>query len=212
MLEKHGFDDIAASHLLTLQSVLSRVDRESLFRAHHRLCAVRDAGRTVYVAGNGGSAATASHWANDLGKAAKRSGRQPIRVLSLTDSTSWFTALANDDGYDSVFAGQLENFAQTGDLLVAISASGNSPNLLRAIEIARAKGVFTLGLLGFDGGRMKTMVDDVVWVPTEAGAYEVAEDAHMVICHILTRSLVADAPDSARAPEEALRSPRLSSL
>lgn len=195
MLDKHLFDAVAHTHVTQLTAVLGQVDRDALFRAHSRLCAARDAGATVYIAGNGGSAASASHWANDLGKAAKRSGRAPIRVLSLSDNTSWFTALGNDEGYDSVFAGQLDNFAQRGDVLVVISASGNSPNLLRAVNVAKERGATTLGLLGFDGGKLKTMVDDVVWVPTEAGAYELVEDAHAAICHILTRSLIADAPD-----------------
>lgn len=118
-------------------------------------------------------------------------------MISLSDNTSWVTALGNDEGYDSVFAGQLDNFAQPGDLLVAISASGNSPNLLRAVELAKARGVATLALVAFDGGALSNMADDVVLVPTENGAYELAEDAHMVLCHVLTRSLVADVADSA---------------
>lgn len=200
MLEQSAFESIAGSHLSRLQELLRRVNVESLFRAHARLCAVRDAGHTVYVAGNGGSAATASHWANDLGKAASRSGRRPIRVLSLTDNTSWFTALANDEGYEAVFARQLENFSQRGDLLIVISASGNSPNLVRAVETARSRGVAILALLGFDGGALAKLADDSVLVGTEAGAYELVEDAHMVLCHALTRSLIADVPEAVSAP------------
>ncbi len=196
MLDKNAFDGITFSHLRRIADVLRLVDQDALFRAHSRLCAVRDNGRTIFLAGNGGSAATATHWANDLGKAAKRSGRQPIRVLSLTDNTSWFTALANDEGYESVFAGQLENFAQPGDLLIVISASGNSPNLLRAVDVARAHGASTLAIVGFDGGALSKTADEVVLVPTEAGAYEIVEDAHMILCHVLTRSLVADVPDA----------------
>jgi D-sedoheptulose 7-phosphate isomerase len=192
VLDNRSFDDLAASHLESLQRVLARVDRNALFRVHAQLCAVRDAGGTVYIAGNGGSAATASHWATDLGKATKRSGRAPIRVVSLADNTPWLTALANDDGYQEVFAGQLDNFAQPGDVLIVISASGSSPNVLRAVEVARARGVATIGLAGFDGGRLKSMVDVCVLVETEPGAYERVEDAHMVLCHVLTRSLVAD--------------------
>jgi D-sedoheptulose 7-phosphate isomerase len=86
----------------------------------------------------------------------------------------------------------LENFAREGDLLVAISASGNSPNLIRAVELARTRGVATIGMLGFDGGRLRSLVEEAVWVQSEAGAYELVEDAHLVLCHVLTRSLVAD--------------------
>lgn len=192
MLERRTFNDMTTAHVKRLEEVLRLVDQDALYRVHSRLCAVRDSGHTVFLVGNGGSAATASHWANDLGKATKRSGRAPIRVLSLSDNMSWFTALGNDEGYDAVFAGQLDNFAQAGDILIAISASGNSPNLLRALEVARERGVFTVGFAGFDGGRLKDMADEVVLVPTEAGAYELVEDAHMALCHMLTRSLVAD--------------------
>lgn len=199
MLDRQNFEDLALSHLKRVEDVLRLVDREALFRVHSRICAARDNGRTVYLAGNGGSAATATHWANDLGKAAKRSGRAPIRVLSLTDNTSWFTALGNDEGYESVFAGQLDNFAQPGDVLVAISASGNSPNLLRAVEVAKVRGASTIAMVGFDGGALRAAVDDVVLVPTEAGAYELVEDAHMVLCHVVTRAMVADVPNPLEA-------------
>jgi D-sedoheptulose 7-phosphate isomerase len=192
VLAKEAFESLATGHVGQLEALLRTVDRDALFRVHGRLCAAREGGHTVYLAGNGGSAATATHWANDLGKATKRSGRAPIRVLSLSDNTSWFTALANDEGVDAVFAGQLENFAREGDLLVAISASGNSPNLIRAVELARTRGVATIGMLGFDGGRLRSLVEEAVWVQSEAGAYELVEDAHLVLCHVLTRSLVAD--------------------
>ena len=192
VLDRHVFDDITSVYVRRLQEALSQVDQDALFRVHARLCAARDGGHTVYIAGNGGSAATASHWANDLGKATKRSGHAPIRVMSLSDNTAWFSSLANDEGYEAVFAGQLDNFAQPGDVLVAISASGKSPNLLKAIETARSRSVSTIGFVGFDGGHMKSLVDEVVWVPSEGGAYELVEDAHMAICHVLTRSLVSD--------------------
>lgn len=155
----------------------------------------RDRGSFIYIAGNGGSSSTASHWVNDLGKATKRSGCPPMKVMCLSDNTSWFSALANDEGYERAFAGQLENFAMAGDVLVCISASGNSPNLVRAVELARARGVTTVGLLGFDGGTLKSLVDVTVCVCTEKGAYELVEDVHSVICHSVTRSLIADRPE-----------------
>ena len=112
--------------------------------------------------------------------------------MSLSDNVSWLTALANDEGYDRVFAGQLENFARAGDLLVAISASGNSPNLLRAVELAQSRGVTTIGLLGFDGGKLKTQVDDYLWIPTEKGTYGLVESFHTLLCHIITDCLARD--------------------
>src|SRR5690348_6035259 len=120
---------IALEHMNGLRTVLRRVDLASIERTVDRLRFARDNAGTVYVAGNGGSASTASHWVNDLGKATKRSGRAPMRVMCLSDNASWLTALANDEGYEEVFSGLLENFARDQDLLVVISASGNSPNL-----------------------------------------------------------------------------------
>ena len=186
---------IAAEHFKTLGSLISQMDLDATERVFQRLRIARDHSATVYVAGNGGSAATASHWATDLGKATKRSGCKPIRVMCLSDNVSWLTALANDEGYERVFSGQLENFAGPKDVLVVISASGNSPNLVRAVELARDRGTSTIGFLGFDGGVLKNMVDDSVWVSTEKGAYELVEDCHMSLCHTLTRCLAQDSPN-----------------
>jgi D-sedoheptulose 7-phosphate isomerase len=185
---------IALDHMHALRAVLRRVDLDSIERVVNRLRFARDNAGTVFVAGNGGSAATASHWVNDLGKATKRSGRAPIRVMCLSDNASWLTALANDEGYDEVFSGQLDNFARHEDLLVVISASGNSPNLVRAVEVAAGRGAVTIGLLGFDGGVLKDLVSDCVWLPTERGAYELVEDGHSIVCHILTSCLAHDRP------------------
>ena len=189
-------ETIAANYLQKLGSLLEKLDAAALERVFERVRTTRDAGGTIYVAGNGGSASTASHWVNDLGKAAKRSGCVPIRVMSLSDNTSWLTALANDEGYERVFAGQLENFAQAGDLLVVISASGNSPNLIRAVELARGRSVATFGLLGFDGGVLKSLVDECIWCQCEIGEYGLVETAHSVVLDILTTCLIFETPSS----------------
>ncbi len=185
---------IAAAYLRTLEMLLRQVDVDAIERIFQRLRDARDRGAMIYVAGNGGSASTASHWVNDLGKATKRSGHMPMRVISLSDNVSWLTALANDEGYERVFTGQLENFARHGDVLVAISASGNSVNLVRAVELARTRGVVTIGFLGFDGGVLKDKVDECLWLPTEKGAYGLVEDGHAVLCHLLTTCLTQDRP------------------
>lgn len=182
----------ASSHLQAVSAHLAHMDLEAIGRVFDLLRSARDRGSTIYVAGNGGSAATATHWANDLGKAAKRSGQTPIRVFCLSDNVSWLTALANDEGYERVFSGQMENFARQEDVLVVISASGNSQNLVRAVELAKERKAHTIGFLGFDGGVLKDMVDEHVWVPTEIGAYEQVEDCHMSLCHILTKCLAED--------------------
>ena len=183
---------VIPAHLSDVRSLLNHVPMFTLERIVEVFQKARDEGAFIYIAGNGGSSATASHWVNDLGKATKRSGRRPMRVVCLSDNTSWLSALANDEGYDRVFSGQLENFAKPGDVLVCISASGNSPNLIRAVDVARERGVTTIGLLGFDGGALKSRVDVMLCVSTEKGAYEVVEDIHSVVCHAITKCLIAD--------------------
>ena len=188
---------IATEYLGNFEALLHNIDLTSVERIVQRLRLARDTGATIYIAGNGGSAATASHWVNDLGKATKLSGRAPMRVMSLNDNVSWLTALANDEGYERVFAGQLENFAQPGDVLIVISASGNSTNLVRAVELAHKSDICTIGFLGFDGGVLKNSVDECLWLPTEKGAYGLVEAGHGLLCHLLTICLMQDRPAAA---------------
>ena len=115
--------------------------------------------------------------------------------MGLADNASWLTALANDEGYERVFAGQLENFASPGDVLIVISASGNSPNLVRAVELAQTRSMETIGFLGFDGGKLLTLVDDAVWVESRIGSYGLVETAHTLLCDIVTTCLIADRDD-----------------
>jgi D-sedoheptulose 7-phosphate isomerase len=185
--------EIVERYREALAAALAGVDPGAVEAVVECLRRARDRGATVYVAGNGGSAATATHWANDLGKAAKRSGARPIRVMCLSDNTSWMTALANDEGYERVFAGQLENFAQPGDVLAVISASGNSPNLLEAVRLASTTGMETIALVGFDGGALLSMVTHPVWVASPTGEYGLVETAHAAIADMVTTCLMSDA-------------------
>jgi len=184
--------EIAREYLDEFLRLLEGVAVEDIERFVDHLRVARDAEGTVYVAGNGGSASTASHWANDLGKATKASSRAFMRVMCMSDNVSWLTALANDEGYDRVFSGQLENFAGPGDVLVVLSASGNSPNLIEAVQLAKRRGVLTTALLGFDGGMLKELVDEYLWLPTQAGQYGLTESGHAVLCDILTTCLMKD--------------------
>jgi len=183
---------IADEYLAEFRELLDRIDYEEIARAVERLRGARDRGATIFIAGNGGSAATATHLVNDLGKATKQSGRPHLRVMCLSDNVSWLTALANDEGYDRVFTGQMENFARPGDVLILISASGNSPNLLHVAEHARQRGVETIGILGFDGGELKHRVDEVLWLESAIGSYGPVESGHVVLCDILTTCLIRD--------------------
>ena len=141
----------------------------------------RDA--TVFLAGNGGSAAGASHFAQDIAKGTLSDMRMSrrFRVISLADNVGFITALANDEGYESVFEQQLRNLGRRGDLLVAISGSGNSANVLRAVDYARSIGMHTLGVTGYDGGRLGSLAEVSVHVPVwDMG---MAEALHGVIFH-----------------------------
>jgi D-sedoheptulose 7-phosphate isomerase len=184
--------EIASRYLRDFSRLMAQVDVDAVARIVTLLRVARDEDATVYIAGNGGSAATASHWANDLGKSTKCAGRGWIRVMCLSDNTPWLTALANDEGYERVFAGQLENFACPQDVLIVISASGNSPNLVQAVDLANERGMLTIALLGFDGGVLKPRAREYLWLPTEPGAYGLVESGHSVLCDVVTTCLMED--------------------
>ncbi|MBI4423770.1 MAG: SIS domain-containing protein [Elusimicrobia bacterium] len=141
-------------------------------------------GRQVLVMGNGGSAATASHIATDWCKTASVPGRRQVKCLSLADNASFITAIGNDLSFDDIFSRQLENILERGDLVVLVSGSGNSPNLLKAAACARSRGAKTAALLGFDGGKLRGAVDLPVLVASDQ--YGVIEDLHLAIGHIVT--------------------------
>ena len=124
---------------------------------------------TVFLIGNGGSAANASHFAQDLAKGTLSSmdAKRRFRVVALTDNIGFITALANDEGYDSIFEQQLRNLARSGDILVAISGSGNSPNVIRGVEFAKSIGMTVIGVTGFDGGKLKSLADVSVHIPVD---------------------------------------------
>ncbi len=139
--------------------------------------------------GNGGSAATAAHFANDLSLGPRVFGGKAYRAISLTDNTALMTAAANDLGYDSVFVEQLKTLLGTGDVVIAISASGDSPNVIRAVEYANEAGAVTIGLTGFDGGRLREIVNEHVHIATPKGDYGPVEDLHLILNHLITSYL-----------------------
>lgn len=191
-LERHATDQsdagaFADRYFQHLKDILDRVDRGAIAKFAQELESARADGATVFLAGNGGSATTASSMANDLGMDVLRKARlrRPFRFAALTDSTAAITAIANDVGYEEVFVNQLRMQYRDGDRLVVISASGNSPNVVRAAEYVHEQGGRVLGLLGFGGGALLEMCDVVVHVATEAGDYGPVEDAHLIINHVL---------------------------
>jgi D-sedoheptulose 7-phosphate isomerase len=175
----------ADGYLRYLSEVLDQIDRESIAAFSEALLAARERGNRIFFLGNGGSAATASHWVNDL----TRWRGRPFRALSLTENVALLTAVANDFGYEHVFRQQLETLMGPGDMVVAISASGNSPNVVEAIQYANDNGAVTVGLTGFDGGRLREIAQIVVHAPTNKGEYGPAEDVHMILDHLVTSYL-----------------------
>jgi len=141
-------------------------------------------GRHIFAFGNGGSSACASHFIEDVAKGIDYGPNRPrYRALALTDSVALITAWANDTAYESIFAEQLRNFVERGDVAIGISASGNSANVLRAIELAKATGAATVGLTGYDGGQLAKTADRAIIVPSDN--MQKIEDAHLVICHLI---------------------------
>jgi D-sedoheptulose 7-phosphate isomerase len=144
-----------------------------------------ESGKNIFTFGNGGSAALASHFACDLGKGTviSENGQKRFRVMALTDNVALMTAWANDSCYERIFAAQLQNFVVPGDVAFAISGSGNSPNVLHGLEVARSHGARTIGLTGFEGGKMKNLCDVCVILPSDN--MQIIEDFHLSVTHAI---------------------------
>jgi D-sedoheptulose 7-phosphate isomerase len=179
------------SYLEGMIRVIRDVDVTQLTEAFEVLWRAWQSDRVVFIVGNGGSASTASHMANDLSKQAQVDGRRPLRAHALTDSVETLTAFANDVGYENVFAAQLKTHARAGDVLVLISCSGNSPNLIKAIQAAKDLGLKTIAFGGVSGGRTSDLCDHYVHVPSND--YGQVETAHLLFEHLLTDLLRAAA-------------------
>lgn len=147
--------------------------------------------RQIFVFGNGGSAANASHFITDLGKGASDIVKKPFRCLSVNDNTPWMTAIGNDYSYREVFSRQLMNFATRGDLAITLSVSGNSPNLVTAIEWAKDNGLYTVALVGAKRGKLAEIADFVITI--NSTHYGRVEDAHMGICHMICYAFIESA-------------------
>ncbi len=175
--------DIAA-YISELQQVLAGLPAEPIAAMMDIIQRARLEGRTIFIVGNGGSASTASHFACDLGKNTVVPGVPRFRVMALTDNMEVFSAYANDLGYENVFAEQLASFLHAGDVIIAISTSGNSPNVLRAAEFGRMAGATTIGWTGRSGGRLAGLVDLLIQVPSDR--IEQVENAHLALHHLVT--------------------------
>lgn len=177
-----------SEYLLELSKVLKTLDLQKVTRLTNL---IRKSRGTIFVCGNGGSAATASHLAADLNKTVL--GKKPLtakpkfRIFCLNDSIPLMTAWGNDTEYKHIFSQQLRNLGRPGDLLIVLSASGNSPNILEAVRLAKRLKIKTFGLLGFGGGKAKSLLDDCLVVNSDN--YGPVEDTHLIINHLVTDEL-----------------------
>ena len=172
-----------AEYKNSVLDAIERIDLAKVNQAIEWFREARDEGRRIFVCGNGGSAATASHFACDMLKGASYGRPARFRILALTDSIATLTAYTNDVGYDVVFVEQMRNFAEPGDLFLGISGSGNSPNVLRAIEYANSVGCRTLALTGRDGGKLGPLAQ--LNIQVEVPHMGRIEEAHMIVCHMI---------------------------
>ena len=181
MIASKKFSD---DYLNYIAELISQLDRSHISQFVDHVLGVRDNKQTIFFLGNGGSASTASHFVNDI-SLGSRQFENPFRAVSLCDNQAVITAIANDDGYENIFLQQLQTQAKSGDSMVCISASGNSQNLVKAVEWSKANGIYTISLTAFDGGYLKQHTDLNIHVPTKIGEYGPAEDLHMVICGLI---------------------------
>ena len=176
--------DFSHEYLEYLSKLMAQLDRQSIAKFADLLLDSRESGSTTFFLGNGGSASTATHFVNDVSLGSRQFDK-PFRAISLCDNQAVITAIANDDGYENIFLQQLQTLAKAGDTIVCISASGNSKNLIKAIEYARAHKIFIVGLSAFDGGYLKKNCDLNIHIPTKVGEYGPAEDLYMVVCGLV---------------------------
>jgi D-sedoheptulose 7-phosphate isomerase len=197
------------SYLARQCNLLAMLPTDSIGQLIEIIRETGENGRNIFVIGNGGNAANASHFATDLGKGASDCGPRRFRVLSLTDNVSWLTALGNVYAQEDVFVRQLMNFAQPGDVLIASSVSGNSPNLVKAAAWARANGLEIIALVGGKRGELAKIATRVIVV--EDTHYGRVEDVQMTVLHLLCYSLMESGPTKANS-SSALSSPEELSL
>ncbi|WP_274362973.1 SIS domain-containing protein [Paenibacillus thermotolerans] len=183
MMFGHYYREYATQYINTLQTL----DFSIVERIFHEMDRARRDDRQVFVVGNGGSAASASHWACDFGKGINVDGAKRLRVTSLADNAAWMTALGNDLSYGDIFAEQLKNSLRPGDVVVGLSVSGNSENVVRAFQYAKEQGAIVIALVGAKKGRMEALADIALVIPSED--YGIVEDVHMFVNHVISQHM-----------------------
>lgn len=193
------------TYIDTLQETVNHLPVDRIAQVVETLQMARLNGRQVFIMGNGGSASTASHFVCDLAKNTRRPGLPHFRVIGLTDNMAMFSAYANDEGYENVFVAQLVNLIEADDVVIAISASGNSANVLKAVEEARRHNAITIGFTGFDGGRLGSMAD--IQVHVNSNIIEHVEDVHLMLEHMIVKALKDSVNDAITVTSDAQKAP-----
>jgi D-sedoheptulose 7-phosphate isomerase len=174
-------------YISTLQLTMDQLPRQSIAEVIDLLQNARKTSSQVFILGNGGSASTASHFACDLAKNTRHDGLPHFRVIGLTDNMAMFSALANDEGYENVFSEQLASLVRPGDIVICISASGNSENVIRAAQMAHRHSATVIGFTGFDGGRLGQLAN--IHVHVNSNIIEHVEDIHLMLEHLIVKSI-----------------------
>ena len=176
-----------------VQKLLSEINTESIKRVVDCLLKAREQNKMIYFAGNGGSASTASHFAQDMGEIGRKVRGKGFRAQSINDNVSVLTAISNDYSYDNVFSLQIEYNFDMGDVLIVISASGDSPNVIKAVNLAKEKKGITIGLVGFeDGGQLAQVCDHIIHIKSKKGEYGPVEDIHLILNHMIVSYLMME--------------------
>jgi D-sedoheptulose 7-phosphate isomerase len=175
------------NYIATLQQTINQLPRQSIADVIVILERARIQGNQVFIMGNGGSASTATHFVCDLAKNTRSDGLPHFRAIGLTDNVAIFSAYANDEGYENVFSSQLTSLIKPNDVVIGISASGNSINVLNAMEEAQKYGVTTIGFTGFDGGRLGKMVN--INIHVKSNIIEHVEDIHLILEHMIVKNI-----------------------
>ena len=174
-------------YITTLQLTMDQLPRQPIADVIDLLQQARRKGSQVFILGNGGSASTASHFACDLAKNTRQKGLPHFRAIGLTDNMAMFSALANDEGFENVFSEQLASLVRPGDIVIAISASGNSQNVINAAEVAHRYEATVIGFTGFDGGRLRQLAN--INIHVNSNIIEHVEDTHLMLEHLIVRSI-----------------------
>lgn len=176
------------NYLSLVKDTIDKLDRSQIEKTAEAFMRVYDTGKTIYIFGNGGSAASATHACGDFVKGASYGLEKRFKVMSLVDNLPALMAIANDISYDDIFIEQLKNFLQPGDLVIGISGSGNSMNVVKAMEYAKQKGVQTIAFCGYKGGKIKEIAD--ISIHSVAMDMEVAEDIHMMVFNVIKKEVM----------------------